>query len=379
MVSNSASQILLAILLLIILFAVGAMVYSADQLRAIRESGKQKKVVPIFVGIKDLKNNNNEEYNTLEKNSNNPNYRDIGSSINQPSGTEFTYNFWMYTDTALDPNSNVFKQNNLQMVDNKSLVSPDMGLQNDQIILFVRGSKSPVNYKSLCGDFNKTDILVKCPLVKLENKGDILTVEFNTMQGPDAVAENSDKSTICSDKNTSWGQVNAYKLSVKGISTRTSLAKKWNMVSIVIRDTFPDDPYPLRNKVRCSIYINGGIELDKYVDGKLYTQTDTIGKSIIRVNQGNLYFAPNMGTVGSGTNTVTMPALNSLADKQLMIADLTFFNYAISSYEVKALFSKKLTPEYAPSYGRPIDTLDDKAWMSNVSLDTRNNKLVGLS
>ena len=245
MVSNSASQILLAILLLIILFAVGSMVYSADQLRAIRESGKQKKVVPIFVGIKDLKNNNNEEYNTLEKNSNNPNYRDIGSSINQPGGAEFTYNFWMYTDTTLVPNSTVFKQNASQMVNNKSLVSPDMGLQNDQIILFVRGSKSPVVYKHLCGDGNKTDILVKCPLVKLENKGDILTVEFNTMQGPDAVAENSDKSTVCNEKNTSWGQVNAYKLSVKGISTRTSLAKKWNMVSIVIRDTFPDDPYPL--------------------------------------------------------------------------------------------------------------------------------------
>lgn len=378
MVSNSASQILLAILLLIILFAVGAMVYSADQLRAIRESGKQKKVVPIFVGIKDLKNNNDEEYNTLEKNSNNPNYRDIGSSINQPSGTEFTYNFWMYTDTALVPSSTVFKQDNLQMVDNKTLVSPDMGLQKDQIILFVRGSKSPVRYNGLCGNI-KTDILVKCPLVKLENKGDILTVEFNTMQGPDAVAENSDKTTVCDNANTSWGQVNAYKLSVKGISTRTSLAKKWNMVTIVIRDTFPDDPYPLRNKVRCSIYINGGVELDKYVDGKLYTQTDTIGKSIIRVNQGNLYFAPDMGTVGPTTSSVTMPILNNLSEKQLMIADLTFFNYAISSYEVKALFSKKLTPEYAPSFGRPIDKLDDKAWMSNVSLDTRNNKLIGLS
>jgi hypothetical protein len=376
MVSNSASQILLAILVLIILFAVGVMIYSADQVRAIRQAGRQKKTVPIFVGIKDLKNNNDEEYNTLEKNPNNPNYRDIGNSINQPSGAEFTYNFWLYTDPDA-PNQTVFKQNTSQMSTNNTAVSPDVGLKEDQIILFVRGSKTPVSYKNLC-DEDKNDILVKCPLVKLENNGDILTVEFNTMQGPDAIVENSISNCDTAGGNTNWGSVNSYKLSVKGISSRPSLTKKWNMITVVIRDTFPDDPYPLRNKVRCSIYVNGGVELDKYVDGKFYSQSDVIGKSIIRENQGNLYFAPLMGTVGTSP-IVSMPVLSGLKDKQLMVADLTFFNYAISTYEAKALFSKKLTKEYAAAYGKPVTKVDDKAWMSDVSIDTRNNKLYSIT
>ena len=355
-----AIQVLIAVALVIILLVVGVFVYNADRIRAIRESGKQKKSVPIFVGIKDMKSTSEESYTTLDgSNPLDPNFRNLSNSINQPGGAEFTYNFWMLADT------NKLNQNGVMQV------GPDAGLTSDQYVLFVRGSKQVMSYNNLCSK-PKNDILVKCPLVKLENGGKILTVEFNTVQGADAIKEGA--RITCDDQSTDWSYMNSFKLSVNGLDKNT-LSGKWNMVTVVIQDTYPSDPLPMRNKVRCRVYINGGVELDKYVDGRF----DDPSKSILRENEGNLFIAPQLKIQGSnGSYTNATAAFNTLHEKALMLADMTYFNYALSATDIGGLFKADFTKAFAPAYGSTGATALDKTWMKNLSSDTSPHKMSAL-
>lgn len=373
-------QVLLAVAIVIILFVVGFMVYGADQVRAIREAGKTKKSTPIFRGIKDLKNISPETYNTLNADPLDPTYLDIGHAINQPSGAEFTYNFWLFTD--LSGASSISKTIN---VNTSNGVKTDGGLDTDNIILFMRGDTTVATYNSLCNTVQKNDIKVKCPLVKLENNGsgsgigDVLTVEFNTVTSPDVMVENA--RNTCEDKLSDWNYMNSYKLGVAGLSSKESLRQKWNMVTIVIQDTFPDDPLPIRNKARCRIYINGGLELDKYVDGSFSAPRGE--KSTLKENQGNFYIFPNVTipVTPAATHDVAKKTVDNtkLAARQLMMADMTYYNYALSTTDINALFAADFTKAYAPTPGSTKAKELDNSWMKNLSFDTSANKTTPLA
>jgi len=367
---NAAIQIFLAIAIVIILCVIGFIVYDADQINAIRKSTVPQITTPIFKGIIDLKTTKDIEYNTLDStDALNPNYVNLGDSYNQPGGAEFTYNFWLYVDKSKFTGGT--PTNSEKTTTSRGSIGADKGLATDNIILLLRGDKIPKRYTNLCGD-PKTDILVKCPLIKLENtpgtssemKADMLTVEFNTIQGPDAIQENSDDT--CKQKSVSWSHVNSFKLSVTGLTSKPGIAGKWNMITVMIRDTYPNDPLPIRNKTRCTIYINGGIELDTYVDGKFAKgYSNNANPSIIKMNKGNLYIAPTVSGAYS---------LSNASAKGVMMADLTFYNYAIPTTTIKQLFASQFTKAYAPTPGTVSDKILDKVWMNNVSTNTSNNK-----
>lgn len=311
-------QVIFALAIVIILFVVGFAIYNYEYLNSLRAQGVTKERVSIFDGVIDLYNNKDLTYDTLDEKS--TTYRKIGPSFNQAGGVEFTYNFWLHMSTDMYPAS-------LQPPPAES----DAGFKTNNIgtqtVLFSKGSKKLSTYHNLC-KINKTDIEVKCPLVKLEHNGKNLTVEFNTLQGRDPVMENSPN--VCAEYSNQWAIKNAHKLTISGINEPAFL-DRWNMFTIVLQDTFPQDPLPYRNKVRCRIYMNGYLELDKYVDGKLNAAINEA--SVLRTNQGHLYVAPAL-SLGANQN-IQLPT----SSNKLRMANMTYYNYAVTQEEIDSLIA----------------------------------------
>ena len=373
-------QVFFAIILVIIFLVIGFAIYNYEMLQSINSSKKIRITTPIFKGIIDFKSTTaNQSFNTLDTNNPlDPTYRNLGNSINQPGGAEFSYNFWLYLDryggtSDSDKIQTEFFKMKPTTVQNKSTYIPDYGLQKDQLILFTRGTNKSTSYNSVCGkDTIKTDVMVKCPLVKLENGGDVLTVEFNTVQGTDAVVHNA--RNTCDDISTNWGYMNSYKLGLKNM--KDTYDAEWFMVTLIVSDTYPSDPLPIRNKVRCQIYINGATQLDTYVDGKIDPPPNE-GNTILRQNQGNLYVNPVIdNTVGSDNNKSVSQT------KSVCMADLTYMNYIPNSDEINALYSDGFTKSYAPNYTAPAQSgalaNSENSYMNTISANTNSDEVLPL-
>lgn len=322
-------QVLIALVIVIVLFVIAFYIYNREYISAIQTASQLQKRVDIFKGIKDLKINNNELYDTSDKT--HPTYKDIQMSVNQKGGAEFTYNFWLYKD------------NSINLTPDTIPLKTDQGLRTDDIVLLLKGIKKTYTYRSLCGN-TKTDVVVKCPLIKLQSDLDVLTVEVNTLGNPDNVHESS-RST-CNDSSKDWKKLNSHILAVEGL-TKPNFDKKWFMVTVVMQDVTPLDPLPFRNRVRVLVYINGVLELDRYVEGRLGSVADDA--TVIRQNKSALHVAPAipLQRVGGTTTTVTIPS--NIPDKSLYMADLSYHNYALPIEEIKSLFSAGFTKSVAPS------------------------------
>lgn len=334
-------QVLIAICVVIILFFIGFSVYNYEFIKSIKLSSETaaRTVVPIYNGIKDISINYDEVYTTTNKDA--ASYRNVNNSYHEGGGIEFSYSFWLYifaptTGVAATPNT--------------TALSPDKGFSdriNKQTVLFAKGTNEISTYKNVCG-VDKNDIMVKCPLVKLEEDYSQLTVEFNTVPARDSdyiEGIKADSRYVCDEFTTEWKKANAHKLTLGNIN-RAEFANKWIMVSIIIQDIVPTDPLPYRNKAHCKIYINNFKELDVYVDGTLTPRKDN--HSTIKVNNGNLYVFPKL-TVGS-----TYTKRETDANK-LMMADLTYYNYAINKEAIESLFGKGPSKYTAPAIGANTD------------------------
>lgn len=348
-------QVILAIALVIIFFIIGFTIYNMEFIKSIqRSTGVVKISTPIFTGVKDFNHISNEVYNTND--STNGSYRNISQSYNQGAGVEYAYNFWLYIDHDKEFTSTCTDSTELagDAGFKASTMNPSTTPSNPSggapVILFLKGHKELGNYKNICG-VNKTDILIKNPLVKLEQCAKNLTVEFNTIQSVDAISENSPN--ICSPTNPNWNTANAHKLTLNGLN-KEEFDKKWSMITVIVQDTYPEDPYPIRNKVRCRIYVNGMLELDRYVDGKL-NQINESDKSasVLKLNDGNLHIAPQLtNTIGGVAYKTYQPTV----EKGLMMADLTYYNYILTAGEIDSLFNAGFTKASAAVPGD--NTLD---------------------
>lgn len=336
---GSLLQIITAIILVLLLFALGFFIYNMELVNSFREFSEARTIkrhVPIMTGIRDIKDGLS--FNTSDKTS--WNFKDILPSFNQPSGAEFTYNFWLYKDNTAFP----------EPTDKDAAKYTDHGLTSGDFVLILHGDKNAYTYNNICGA-PKNDIKIKCPLVKLERGGDVLTVEFNTISSPDVVREQA--RNVCREYSTDWAFMNAHKVAIKGFRNPTK-DKKWNMVTVIIQDTSPNDPLPIRNKIRCRIYVNGVMELDRYVDSGLGLYS---GQSLIRRNSAYLHVAPRINVrpfqytapgvpsaAIAGTTLVTTNNINvANPDKLVLMADLSYFNYAVDTSDVISMYNKGFT------------------------------------
>jgi hypothetical protein len=384
---NPYIQTFLAILIVVILFIVAMVFFNKEQLNAIRQTGTIKKQIPIFSGMADFYSVKNVSFDTLNPNA--PNFIKLDASINQVAGAAYSYNFWLYIDNTPDiaTQSTVFPA--ATDATNTNQVNTDTGLpenpsNGDQkpYVLFLRGSNKVLTYNNICNNLpntadlvtanqssTKQDILVKSPLVKLDHNGDALIVEFNTLNSTEGIMNGAKNTCVLID--TDWYNINQYKVGLQGLRS-TVFSKKWFMVTIVLEDTYPTDPLPIRNKIRSQIYINGTLELDKYVVGSLQN-TGNSTSSPLRINQGNLYINPQLQDSASQsvtTNTV-------YGQNKFMMADLTYYNYALQPAEVISLFNSKFNNTYAQISSLTNDTTDT-SYLTSI-LTTTDSTTLGVT
>lgn len=333
-------QIVFAICIVVFLYVIGYFVFNREVIDALRETKDIKRKIPIFEGIKNLKINKNEIYNTSDPS--HPTYRKLDLAINQRAGAEFSYNFWIYKESSLTGNVNVGGTD-------KSLNT------NNDLILFVKGSKNIFNFKNICNQ-SISNYLVKCPLVKFEQNLDVLTVEINNDENPNSVGEGS--ANTCNDPSVQFDSKNAHKISIKGFNA-SNYNKKWFMVTLVVQDTVPLDPLPGRNNIKAQIYINGVLQFDKYLESSLANILAN-QSTLIRQNKGNLYLAPEK-SAASGSTMGTLLYENGDI-QQLFMADLTYYNYALGKDEISALYQGSFNKKVAISISDSQSTrtqLDD--------------------
>lgn len=325
---DTSLQVLAAVTLVVLLFLIAYYMFQREALQALRQAKQLRNRVDIFQGVKDMALiQNGESYNTVHDNGGL--FMDLKPSVNQAGGIEFAYNFWLYQDSGFQTSPGA----------STTVIPPDTGLNSEDIVLLLRGNNQAFSYSNVCGN-PKTDVYIKCPLIKLENYGDSLTVEFNTIQSPDVVREGA--KNMCRGISTKdWNQANAHKVSVRGLKNNQNFMSKWFMVTVIIQDTFPEDPQPFRNKVRTRIYIDGVLELDQYVDSKIGEVK--IRPTVLQPNQGNLYIMPRIRI--SGTASSKGPQQNDL--RKIMVADMSYFNYVLDADEIVSLYQDGFHKFYA--------------------------------
>lgn len=312
---NDILQVIISLLLIILLGIYAYATYNNDVQETIKDMATPitvKKRTDIFKGI--FSYNTSGEYNTRNKTFGN--YLDLSPSINQDGGAEYSYNFWLYI-----PEISEITENDHKFEADKTYV------------LFVKGSNKKVSYNSAfnCDVVNNNNIwyLIKNPLVKVvcnkTNKISSVIVEFNSITFPDAIHSSPDPPN-CSSDDIHIQQQNS--LGIHGLDRRGSLSNKWIMITIVCRETNPSADILFQNKAVISLYLNGFEYLNRnaYVD-----YSGGVSSTAMRHNLGNLYLNPD-----------------KITKELLRIADLTYFNYAITKDEILTLYKEGFTKAPAP-------------------------------
>ena len=366
-------QIIAAVIIVMVLLLAALYQYNKDKFNALRSVGSVHKSVPIFTGTRDMSTNKNEMYETVDSTSGS--YRDLVPSVNQLSGIEYSYNFWMYidqdglTDDASTTRTASTAANSVlgsMMLNDYSPSDLDPGLTSTYItagnrdkapvMLFLRGDPHGYYFNKVCSNpaagAMKYDVLVKNPLVKLENAGNALTVEFNTVNSPDSC-------TGATDAIPSWSSGNAHKVGIRGLRN-DNLKNKWFMVTVVIAETAPAMPLSSRYQTTCMIYINGKI-----------AQTQKVPGGSVRNPTGNVYVNPVIKDAAG--NAASIDLTNGSNSGKLQLADLTYYNYAITTGELATIFSTG--PSRIPAV--PAATSSPNTPFTTMSTDVSSGTISG--
>ena len=348
---NLILQIILGIFIVLIMGFIAYSIFDREYLSSIRLYNTNKKETQIFTGIFPL-TLGQARIETLNKND--PYYLNINPSVNQNGGAEYSYNFWLYFN---------IKPSNGKIINLRNSVS-DVGDRNNDsfIVLFYKGVKQLVPYKQnrLSCDTDKVDgkqpypyILVKNPLVKLNNNGKELVVEYNNLNNPDSFHSSAVK-LICSEIKDKMYGTNVNKLGVKNINT-DMYNKTWNMVTIVLQESPSNEEKLFSNRTNCKIYFNSTLISDRstYNNDVLNANNETGISTAMKNNIGNLYINPLKNIGASYTNNPTDNKHDLISrieeieeddgikkDSPIKMANMSYFNYALTDNQILDLYNK---------------------------------------
>ena len=337
-------QIIIAIILIVLMGVLAYGIYNKNAreiLLDIMTPTTIRKKTKILDGVYEYKIGQNVTFNTRDKSKGT--YVDLSPSINQKGGSVYTYNFWLYFPESVSSVSNT-----------------------QTLVLFNKGSDQLVKYSSTyrC-DTNEEKgwFLVKNPLVRLDTKNreiDAIIVEFNSIEHPDvfhAGANTGDK--ICTgnmvDKDNNL-------IGIKELASRNDLRKQWNMITIIVSETSPDDDvFVSSNQAVVKLYLNGYAYLDK--DGELAEKS-----TAMKVNNSDLH----IGTVKTAADNTVLPTGPDGHSTEVGISDLTYFNYALEDKEIVSLFKEgcKKSTALIPT----ISTFDDGPEKTEASLEIKSHE-----
>lgn len=337
-------QIIIAIILIVLMGVLAYGIYNKNAreiLLDIMTPTTIRKKTKILDGVYEYTVGKNVTFNTRDKSKGT--YVDLSPSINQKGGSVYTYNFWLYFPEKV----------HTSISDTKTLV------------LFNKGSDQLVKYSSTyrcdTNDSGKGWFLVKNPLVRLDTKGseiDAIIVEFNSIQHPDvfhAGANTGDK--ICTGNMV---KKDNNLIGIKDLSKRKDLRKQWNMITIIVSETSPDDDvFVSSNQAVVKLYLNGYAYLDK--DGELAEKS-----TAMKVNNSDLH-------IGTDKTSGDNDALPTTKDDPTYvgISDLTYFNYALEDKEIISLFKEgcKKSTALIPT----TSTFDDGPEKTEASLEIKSH------
>ena len=303
-------QIIFAIILIVLMGVLAYGIYNKnaqEMLLDMINPSSIKKSTKIIDGAYEYRGDKSATFNTTDKTKGT--YVDLSPSINQKGGAVYTYNFWLYFPNAAAT-----------------------GVDKDKtLVLFNKGSNTLVKYTSSlrCNTIDNW-FLVKNPLVRLDFKDskhiDAIVVEFNSIETPDVFHEGANTG----DNDCSGGMVtkDANLIGIKDLATRTDLLEQWNMITIVVSETSPDDNvFVSSNQALVKLYLNGYAYLNK--DGQLENKS-----TAMKTNNSDLH-------LGFSGNT-TVPTIYTVANEstKVAISDLTYFNYVLEDKEIIDLFKK---------------------------------------
>jgi len=343
---NLILQIILGIFLILIMGFIAYSIFDNEYLSSIRLYNTNKKETKIFTGIYPL-SSSQAKIETINKND--PYYLNINPSVNQNGGAEYSYNFWLYFN--IKPSTN-------GIIENKP--------EDAFIVLFYKGVKQFVPYKQnrLSCDSDKGDsvqpypyILVKNPLVKLNNNGRELVVEYNNLNNPDSFNSSAVNLVCDTVKNKMYG-TNINKLGVKNINT-DMYNKTWNMITIVLQESPSNEEKLFTNRTNCKIYFNSTLISDRstFNNDVLNINNETGISTAMKNNIGNIYINPKANIKDAYNGSIVNPALSAKQDLiydindqtnedgikkdcPIKMADMSYFNYALNDNQILELYNK---------------------------------------
>lgn len=349
---NIIIQILLAIFLLLIMAFIAYSIYDNEYLRSINIFNTNKKETKIFTGIYSY---NNSGIRVETVNRLNPYYIDLNPSVNQNGGAEYSYNFWIYFNINSSTRDLIYTETN------------DLNTKN-YIVLFYKGTGQLIPYKQFnyaCDtkDRNlepKKYILVKNPLVKISNDAKEIVVEYNNLNTPDTFNSTSTpmNCTVATEYDSSKN-----KLGIKNINT-DMYNKIYNMITIVMQESPSNEDVLFQNRTNCKVYFNGTLIADRstYNNDIINDANPVRTSTVMKKNMGNLYINPKSHFKGSGrTDYLGSASLSGndndivervqtdgiTRDVPLKMADLSYFNYALTVDEILVLYNRGFTKELA--------------------------------
>lgn len=339
-------QIIIAIILIVLMGVLAYGIYNKNAreiLLDIMTPTTIRKKTKILDGVYEYTVGTPVTFNTRDKSKGT--YIDLSPSINQKGGSVYTYNFWLYFPEAVVSSVD----------DSKTLVLFNKG--SDQLVKYSSTYRCDTNDSGEKGWF-----LVKNPLVRLDidasNKIDAIIVEFNSIEHPDvfhAGANTGDKNCtgtmVIKDNNL---------IGIKDLANRKDLRKQWNMITIIVSETSPDDDvFVSSNQAVVKLYLNGYAYLDK--DGELAEKS-----TAMKVNNSDLHIGTKYNTAEDNKVLPTGTDPTGVG-----ISDLTYFNYALEDKEIVSLFKEgcKKSTALIPT----TSTFDDGPEATEASLEIKSH------
>ena len=382
---NTIIQIILSIFLISIMAFIGYSIYNREFINSISISNTNKKITKIFSGIFDYSDNSNIDIETYNKTD--FSYLDINPSINQNGGAEYSYNFWLFfkpttlltsglPDVITTGESGAHISDAL--IDNGGYRTISGQITADKkhmqyIVLFYKGESIPI-ISNITNEYdcNTTEtifdypILVKNPLIKIKNDCTEIIVEFNNINHPDTYNSTGAKTIDCAS-DSGYNDRNHNKFGIKNIDV-DKYKEKFNMITVVFQENPKIDNIFNNNKSNCKVYLNGDLKSDKLSNTNSIEDAEikNFKSRAMRSNLSKLHINPKKinGHISKKTLDDKITEISPL-----QMADLTYYNYALTTSEIKRLYKngfnkynatikKKISKSYEKGYNNASYTVE---------------------
>ena len=341
---NLIVQILLGIFVILIMGFIAYSIFDSEYAKSFRIAYSNKKETKVFTGIYSF-NLNGAAIETINKND--PYYLDLNPSVNQNGGAEYSYNFWLYMN--VDDTSNNLVSND------GSVVSGDKF-----IVLFYKGLKQMIPYNQnrySCdsdkgpSESSKPYYLVKNPLIKINNNGKELVVEYNNINTPDTFNSSAVKLDCSTIGANHMYQTNVNKLGVKNINI-DMYNKTWNMITVVMQESPSNEEKLFTNRTNCKVYFNSTLVADRstYNNDMNDLTNENAVSTVMKNNIGRLYINPATQVKPTNTNIIkSVPNITQTdgitQDAPVKMANMSYFNYALNDDQILILYKKGFSKE----------------------------------